>query len=76
MNREAFLQEFAKCIDATSPPEPGQALAGIEEYDSLAILNLLSVYDQIGASVSPEQIKAASTVEDLVRLAGSALSDG
>jgi hypothetical protein len=68
--------EFAKCIDAVSSPEPQQALAEIEEYDSLAILNLLSVYDQIGAPVSPDQIKQASTVEDLVRLAGDALSDG
>jgi len=76
MNRAEFIAEVEATLDVTEPLSGDRVLADIPDYDSLAILNLLSLYDGLNVATSPEQISKAVTVDDLVAIAGDALSDG
>lgn len=76
MNRAEFIAEVEATLDMTEPLSGDRVLADIPDYDSLAILNLLSLYDGLNVATSPEQISKAVTVDDLVAIAGDALSDG
>lgn len=76
MNRAEFIAEVEATLDLTEPLSGDRVLADIPDYDSLAILNLLSLYDGLNVATSPEEISKAVTVDDLVAIAGDALSDG
>jgi hypothetical protein len=76
MNRAEFIAEIEAALDLGEPLTGDRILADIPDYDSLAILNLLSLYDGLGVATSPEEIGKAVTVDDLVAIAGGALSDG
>lgn len=76
MNSQEFIAEIATTLETTEPLTGTQILADISDYDSLAILNLLSLYDGLNVATNPEQISKAKTVDDLVAIARSALSDG
>lgn len=76
MNRAEFMDEVESTLDVAEPLKGDQVLIEIPDYDSLAVLNLLSLYDGLGVAVTPQQINEAVTVDDLVALAGSALTDG
>lgn len=76
MNRSGFIAEVAATLETVDPLTGDQVLADIPDYDSLAILNLLSLFDGLNVSTSPEEISKAVTVNDLVAIAGDALSDG
>ncbi len=76
MNRAEFIAEVEATLDMSEPLTGDRVLADIPDYDSLAILNLLSLYDGLNVATSPEQISKAVTVDDLVAIAGDALSDG
>ncbi|KQM98963.1 MULTISPECIES: hypothetical protein [unclassified Sphingomonas] len=76
MNRAEFIAEIATTLESTEPLTGETVLADIPDYDSLAILNLLSLYDGLNVTTNPEEISKAETVDDLVAIAGSALSDG
>lgn len=75
MNRAEFIAEVEATLDMSEPLTGDRVLADIPDYDSLAILNLLSLYDGLNVATSPEQISKAVTVDDLVAIAGDALSD-
>lgn len=76
MNVAEFIAEVAVMLETTEPLTGDQVLTEIADYDSLAILNLLALYDGLNVSTSPEELGKAVTVDDLVAIAGSALSDG
>lgn len=76
MNRAEFLKQVEDCLDMTETLTPDQVLVEIPDYDSLAILNLLALYDGLGLATTPEEVSAAVTAEDLIGIARSALSDG
>ncbi len=75
MNRTEFVEEISELLEVADPIQGDTLLEDIPEFDSLAVLNLLSLYDEMGISLKPEQITEAVTVEDLVGLAGNALTD-
>ncbi|WP_213979741.1 hypothetical protein [Sphingomonas sp. dw_22] len=76
MNRTEFIAEVQNTLDVVEPLTGEQLLADIPDYDSLAVLNLLSLYDGLGVAATPEQITEALTVNDLIAIAGNSLSDG
>lgn len=52
-----------------------EALAGLESWDSLAVMSFIALVDEhCGSTVAPKQIAACRTVNDLVTLAGCAVS--
>ena len=76
MNRTEFIAEIATTLETTEPLTGDKVLSDIPDYDSQAIPNLLSLYDGLNVATNPEEISKAETVDDLVAIAGSALSDG
>lgn len=75
MNRAEFIKEVETTLDVTEPLNEASVLADVPDYDSLAILNLLSLFDGLGVATTPEQVSDARTVGDLISIAGAALSD-
>lgn len=71
-----FLLQVAEMLDVGDPLKPDQVLADIPTYDSLGVLNLLSLYDTMGVSTMPEAVNGARTVQDLIDLAGETVSRG
>jgi hypothetical protein len=76
MNRSEFLKSVEEMLDVADPLTPDQVLEEIPTYDSLGVLNLLSLFDSIGVLTTPEQVQTAKTVQDLITLAGDKLTDG
>lgn len=76
MTLSDFLQQVAEMLDVAEPLGTEQVLEEIPTYDSLGVLNLLSLYDSMGVQTTPEAVNAARTVQDLVVLAGDKLTHG
>jgi acyl carrier protein len=76
MNTQKFLDDVAEMLDSSDPLVPDQVLEDIPTYDSLGVLNLLSLYDSMGVQTTPEQVNQARTVQDLIDLAKDKLTDG
>lgn len=74
MNVSEFLQHVAEMLDAPGSLDPDQVLQDIPTYDSLGVLNLLSLFDSMGVQTTPEVVNAALTVQDLIDLAGEKVS--
>ena len=69
MNKEEFLDLIAETLDVEYIEE-SMLLDEIDEYDSIAILGLMSMYDDIGVKVKPSDFENLKTVKDLIKLAG------
>lgn len=76
MTESEFLLQVAEMLDAAEPLDKQQALADIPTYDSLGVLNLLSLYDGMGVQTTPDVVNGARTVQDLIDLAGDKLANG
>jgi len=70
MKKEEFVELLAETIDTEDEISKDTLLDEIEEYDSIAILSLMSMYDEIGVKVSPNDFINLKTIEDLITLAG------
>lgn len=76
MTLSDFLLQVAEMIDVADPLRTDQVLEEIPTYDSLGVLNLLSLYDTMGVQTTPEAVNAARTVQDLIDLAGDKVANG
>ena len=71
MTAEKFITKLAELMDTEAALDLSTKLADVEDWDSLSMVSFFSFCNTtLGKKVSPEQIKAAQTVEDLFRLAG------
>ncbi|NPA73313.1 MAG: acyl carrier protein [Epsilonproteobacteria bacterium] len=70
MKKEEFLDLLAETIDTEEELSEQMSLDDIDEYDSIAILSLMSMYDELGVKVTPNDFKDLKTVADLIKLAG------
>ena len=70
MTKAEFLELLAETIDTEVELNEELALDEIEEYDSIAILSLMSMYDEFGVRISPSDFQDLKTVADLISLAG------
>jgi len=70
MKLEEFLELLAETIDTEEELAIETLLEDIEEYDSIAVLSLMSMFDEMGVKVTPNDFKNIEKVADLVRLAG------
>lgn len=66
MDTAPFLARVAEILDTSAPLAPGDPLP---EYDSLMALSLLELFDELGASVDPENLGNIKTVDELLALA-------
>lgn len=71
MTEEKFIAKLAELMDTEAALDLSTKLADVEDWDSLSMVSFFSFCNTtLGKKISPEQIKAAQTVEDLFRLAG------
>lgn len=74
MTVEEFLGQLTDALEADERLTLGQDLAELEMWDSLGILGVVDLYEQIGVEVDLDRINEAKTTDDLVDLAGPAVS--
>lgn len=70
MKKEEFIELLIDTIDTEDEISEDSLLDEIEEYDSIAVLSLMSMYDDIGVKVSPNDFTKLKTIQDLITLAG------
>jgi len=70
MKKEEFLELLAETIDTEEELNEEMSLDEIDEYDSIAVLSLMSMYDELGVKVAPNDFKELKSVADLIKLAG------
>lgn len=73
MTEGEFLAELGTILDYPGPLARDQVLAEVESFDSLGILNIMSLYDTLGLDVEPQRITEAATAGDLIALADGKL---
>jgi acyl carrier protein len=71
MTKEEFIDLLIETIDTEDEINENTLLDEIEEYDSIAILSLMSMYDDIGVRVNPKDFVELKTIQDLINLAGN-----
>lgn len=70
MTEAELLAEWQELMQRDEPLAPGDALAGLEEWDSLSQTVLAAFFDRkLGRQVSVEALAQCATVADLLRLA-------
>jgi hypothetical protein len=74
MTVDEFLSQLTDAIEAEEPLRPGQALDEAAVWDSLAVLSVVDLFEQIGADADLDSIGKAETTDDLIALAGPAVS--
>jgi acyl carrier protein len=70
MTRDEMIEAIAEVIDTEMELTPETKLDAIDYYDSVAVLSLMSWFDEIGVSVAPKDFEGLETVADLLALAG------
>lgn len=70
MPKEEFLRKLAELLELPPGSLTGpEALAGLENWDSLAVMSFMAMVDeQCGVAVAPKQLAACKTVDDLLQL--------
>jgi acyl carrier protein len=76
MSRTEFLRALETELEKPEGSmDPGQLLAQVEGWDSMAALLFMALADsRLGVVVSGEQIAGAKTVDDLMALLGDRLT--
>jgi acyl carrier protein len=65
-----LLQRLAETLDVEETLSAETVLESLEEWDSLGALTVVSMFnDELGVTVTSEQVAAAVTVGDLLQLA-------
>lgn len=70
MKKRNFLELLKETMGMEEDLEEEMLLEGIEEYDSLAVLSLMAMYDELGVNVIPKDFRNLKRVKELVALAG------
>lgn len=70
MTQEEFLIRLQEEVQLDRPLNPDEMLCDIQEWDSLAMLGTLSVFDEIGASIEIDELEECVSIKDLLQKAG------
>ncbi|RDU66512.1 acyl carrier protein [Helicobacter didelphidarum] len=70
MTKQAFLESLKDALQRDEDLSEDMALEDIEEWDSLSIISLISLYDSLfGITLSGNTLKNCKGVSDLIKLA-------
>ena len=74
--RQTFLALFEQILEVAPGTLKGDdVLAGMDGWDSLAVVSLIAMVDeQCGITLSPRAIAKAESVEDLIGLLGDRIA--
>lgn len=70
---EQFIEQFLVAVDFQEPVEvtPETELASLPEWDSLAALGVIVMFDvEYGKTIVGDDLKACTTIADLYKLLG------
>jgi hypothetical protein len=70
MTQEEFLIRLAEEVQLDRPLQMDEMLCDIPEWDSLAMLGALSVFDEADASVEIEELENCTSIKEIVIKAG------
>ena len=70
MKLQEFLEELQDVIDTEMELEPSTPLEDIEEYDSIAVLSLMSFFDELGVDISAVEFEKFERVSDIIERVG------
>ncbi len=75
LDKNQFLAEFADMLGmSASELTPATPLSSLENWDSVAYLSTMVLLDEkVGVSISPDDLTAARTVQDILDAGGPAL---
>lgn len=75
MTEKAFLEELQNMLQCESALSGDTALAGVEEWDSLAFMVLIAFFDrEFGVRVTFDMLKQCHTPSDLIALTNGAVA--
>jgi len=70
MNVKELLIVVAEALEYEDELYLDQNIEDIEEWDSLGVLSIVSIMDDLNISVNLEDLEEIKTVEDFVKLTG------
>lgn len=66
MTKENFLQAFCDIVEIDSVSDLSVPLNTIGMWDSLAMLNMLALYDELNIPIEIDELEGCKTVQDLL----------
>lgn len=70
MNKDQFLIAVSEALDTEEPVSMSDKVSDIPEWDSLGILSLVDMLDEIGISIELDQFEDIETIEGFLSLVG------
>lgn len=70
MTKDEFFVQVQEVLEIDDPVNANTNLTEHEEYDSLGILNLMTMFDEMGVETAQEEYEDIRTGADLLRIAG------
>jgi len=70
MTQEQFLIRLAEEVQLDRPLHSSDMLCDIPEWDSLAMLGALSVFDEIGVSIEIDELEGCVSMKNILAKAG------
>jgi hypothetical protein len=74
MTKDEFLARLTDSIEAEAPLRPGQALDETAVWDSLAVLAVVELFQEMGVVADLDSIGKAATTDDLIALTDGAVT--
>lgn len=68
MSLNDLLELITETIEAENPINIDDNIDDIEEWDSLGVLSLISMLDDLGASLETEKFEDLKTVRDFIEM--------
>jgi hypothetical protein len=75
MDSTTFLAKVAEVLDYDGEIVRGQNIEEIDMWDSLGILSVVELLEELGAEVDIDTINNLKTTDELIALAGGAIND-
>ena len=72
MDSKTFFERVQEVLEIDEVIDSSTDLTELEEFDSLGILNLMTMFEEMGIDTSPQTFMEITTGADLLRVAGEA----
>lgn len=70
MTEQDFFTRIQETLEVDTPIDRSTNLEEVEEFDSLGILNLMTLFDEIGVEADQDSFAEVKSGADLLRIAG------
>lgn len=70
MTEQDFFARIQETLEVDAPINRSTNFEELEEFDSLGILNLMTLFDEVGVEADQDSFAEVKTGADLLRIAG------